>query len=330
MNKKPIILILASIYSFNSFAQASIQNVANGAAAVGGGYLAWKAVKNPLGTIALLALTGFAAYLIHQAGMKAIGWTKEKLIETFLDPTKHEEEFINLMYEHPMIFDKIHQSLLFASQKLKNKEALKVVNDFIDYHHLGEDKEFEQILQSTEYIEYVKKYSQEAVKIEKEGDYKNKCSVEDKNKLLLHPVRNPIAFYTSQIIYSIDRYGDLEKYTKNTSLEKDHIPSERSLIAHFGLNTVNYSLKYNGSSIAINKEDHIKGSRTHSYRNKRVSNTDPRSLYSIDAKNLLSATMKDLSFFNTYLLKNNLNNELYYQAGILLLKKNYELCLYTK
>lgn len=78
--------------------------------------------------------------------MKAIGWTKEKLIETLLDPTKHEEEFINLMYEHTMIFDKIHQSLLFASQKLKNKEALKVVNDFIDYHHLGEDKEFEQIL----------------------------------------------------------------------------------------------------------------------------------------------------------------------------------------
>lgn len=52
MNKKPLIFIFASIYSFNSFAQVSVQNVANGAAAVGGGYLAWRAVKNPLGAIA--------------------------------------------------------------------------------------------------------------------------------------------------------------------------------------------------------------------------------------------------------------------------------------
>lgn len=326
MNKKPLIFILASIYSFNSFAQASISNIANGAAAAGTGYLVWKSVKNPLGAIALLALTGFAAYLIHYAGMKAIGWTKDKLIETFLDPSKNEEEFIDLMYDHPVIFDKLHKALLFASQKLTNKDALKVVNDFIDYHHLGEDKEFEQIMQSAKYIEYQKYYAEQAKVIEQEGNYKNICAIK-KPKILIDSIRLPdYLTKRNDLLFSVGNYRSMiEK--NNIDLQNDHIPSYRALEEHFNARK-NSTLKYNGISIKIPTNVHVgkAGSRTHSFRNKKEQNNQKR--YQVDSQNLLLATLKDLSFTTAYLSFKNLNSSAYITSAPYVLEKNYELCLY--
>lgn len=331
MNKKPLIFILASIYSFNSFAQVSVQNVANGAAVAGTGYLVWKSVKNPLGAIAILALTGFAAHLIHYAVMKTIGWTKDKLIETFLDPSKNEEEFIDLMYDHPLIFDKLHKDLLLASQKLTNKDALKVVNDFIDYHHLGEDKEFEQIMQSAKYIEYQKYYAEQAKIIEQQGNYKNICDMQ-KYKMVTTPI-NLFSYKTkdNSLLFSVEHYRifsyDFYKSHKFTTVEHDHVPSSRALHSFFNLKNTNRTLQGNGIAVRLPILIHSEGSRTHSNRNKREINGIKQ--YELDSNNLLLATIKDLSFTTTFMVLKNYPVHEYLKSGIYILEKNYQLCLYN-
>lgn len=295
-------------------------------AVAGATHFTIKAFKNPLGTIGLIALTGFAAYLINQTGMKAIGWTKEKLIENFLDPSKHEEEFIEIMYEHPVIFDKLHKAILFASQKLKNKEALEVLDKFIDYHHLGEDKEYEQIMQSTRYSEYQKYYLEQAKIIEQEGNYKNICAIK-KPKILTESIRLPdYLTKRNDLLFSVGSYRSMiEK--NNTNIQNDHIPSYRALAEHFNVRK-NSTLKYNGISIKIPTNVHVgnAGSRTHSFRNKKIYNGKTK--YQLDSSNLLLATIKDLSFTTLYLSIKNLDNITYMQSTPHILEKNYELCLY--
>lgn len=51
--------------------------------------------------------------------------------------------------------------------------------------------------------------------------------------------------------------------------------------------------------------------------------------YDLDSKNLLLATIKDLSFTSTYMVLKNYPIEEYLKSGIYILENNYQLCLYN-
>lgn len=83
----------------------------------------------------------------------------------------------------------------------------------------------------------------------------------------------------------------------------------------------NKALDDNLTAITIFTIEHQKGSRTYGVRNIKRSVSD--------AKNLKSATAKDIAFFSAYLTLFKFRNPTdYIKANETLIKRNFYLCLY--
>jgi hypothetical protein len=127
------------------------------------------------------------------------------------------------------------------------------------------------------------------------------------------------------------QFGDVDSYWMlkqkiNILLERDHIPSDRSIQeffkSHFGSNYNSLNLKHNASAIAITIDVHKLGSRTN--------RTKDKGLYLDDSTNLKIATLKDIIYTYQFLLSHKEYEVAarYLKGSYLLYQRNKNLCLY--
>lgn len=142
-------------------------------------------------------------------------------------------------------------------------------------------------------------------------------------------------------ILNVNSYKELKKYYKKNlvpeKLTGDHIPSYGALAKYFESHQFNIpilrkdsNLELNSTAISIPTELHQKGSRTYGGRNNRKDSND-ESLMVQDAKNLLKATILDISitaYLFTIDTKYKISAEDYIKSSMVIVARNKLLCMY--
>jgi len=317
----PSLLISSSIYA-NSLLGT-----------VGEIYVAKKVLNHKklvLGGALLVGIGGFAGYKI----------TKEKFIDMIEHPQDHEDMMLTLIEEHPLQLNAFKVFLNYNIEHTDDLEYKQSVLDFEDYYHIGkEDVVYNKIIESPEYKNYLSIVTAKAKSIkDKYNDDKNKriCNIEYYNEIAHSYVDFPTETLLSKgnidDFYSVNRYGNFSNIT-GSGKTPDHIPSYKSIEKFLILKGVpnisnkrkdNPLLVDNTSALNINTIEHQKGSRTFGGRNNN-------SVSDLDSEDLLSASLKDIATFATYLIIEKHKNPIdYLESSYTLLKRNYYLCLYEK
>lgn len=286
----------------------------------------WKHKKLIIGGALVVGVGGFIS--------------KEKFIDMIEHPEDHEDFMLELINDHPIKYAAFKKFLDLNIEKTNDMDYKQSLLDFEDYYHIGkEDTIYKKIIESPEYKNYFSIVKAKAKLIkDKYSSDKNKriCNIEYYDEIAHSEIDFPQNLLLSKgntnDIYSVNRYGNFNN-KKGVGMTPDHIPSYKSIekfLINKGVPNIsnkrknNILLVDNTSAININTIEHQKGSKTFGGRN----NSE---VSEADSKDLLTASIEDISVFAAYLiLEKNKNPIDYLDASYTLLERNYYLCLYEK